>query len=94
MRSELLGGSKKHEQAQYLQENELVAKEAGHYYCSGDNTPMVEFHIDDSREFAAMLKHLPFKGMLSIRKPPCTKPLIIFGHDECIFKQFLMTNKS
>ncbi len=41
-----------------------------------------------------MLKHLPFKGMLSIRKPPCSKPLIIFGHDECIFKQFLITNKS
>ncbi len=34
------------------------------------------------------------KGMLSIWKPPCTKPLISFGHDECIFKQFLMTNKS
>jgi hypothetical protein len=55
---------------------------------------MAEFHVDDSREFATMLKHLPFKDMLSIRKPPLSKPLIIFGHDECIFKQVLMTSTS
>ena len=84
----------KQEEAKYLQENDLVAKDAGYYYYSGDNTPMAEFHVDDSREFATMLKHLPFKGMLSIRKPPCSKPLIIFGHDECILKQFLMTKMS
>ncbi len=52
--------------SKHLQENDLVAKDAGYYYYSGDNTVMAEFHVDDSREYATMLKHLPFKGMLSI----------------------------
>ncbi len=49
--------------------------------------------MDDSPEFLKMLKHLPFKGMLSVQNPP-RRPLFIFGHDECIFKQYSMTNKS
>jgi hypothetical protein len=79
--------------AEYLLEKGVVAKDSGYYYFTDDNQAMVEFHVDDSPEFPKMLKHLPFKGMLSVRKPP-GRPLIIFGHDECIFKQYLMTNKS
>ncbi len=29
-----------------------------------------------------------------MRKPPEVKPIICFGHDECIFKQFILTSKS
>jgi hypothetical protein len=35
-----------------------------------------------------------YGGKLSVRKAQDEKPLIMFGHDECIFKQYTMTNKS
>jgi hypothetical protein len=79
--------------AEYLLENGLVAKDSGYYYLYDNNQAMVEFHVDDSPEFSSLVKHLPFKGMLSIQRPQ-GKSLIIFGHDECIFKQYLMTNHS
>ena len=35
-----------------------------------------------------------FGGNLSVWMPPNTRPLIGFGQDECIFKQYLFTNKA
>ena len=35
-----------------------------------------------------------FGGRLSVRKEQELKPLFIFGHDECIFKQFTLTKKA
>jgi hypothetical protein len=37
-----------------------------------------------------------FGGSLSISRQPTINdsPLVIFGHDECIFKQYHMTTKS
>ena len=35
-----------------------------------------------------------FGGNLSVRKPPDQKPLIIFGQDECIFKQYTFSKKA
>jgi hypothetical protein len=35
-----------------------------------------------------------FGGNMSIQKPPNMKPLICFGQDECIFKQFFFTGKA
>lgn len=32
-----------------------------------------------------------YGGHLSVRMPPNTKPLMILGQDECIFKQYLFT---
>jgi hypothetical protein len=37
---------------------------------------------------------LQFGGYLSVRKGVGVKPLMIFGQDECIFKQYIRTNKS
>ncbi len=37
---------------------------------------------------------MPLKGTVSVRKGSDELPLICFGHDVCIFKQFIMTNKS
>ena len=41
-----------------------------------------------------MVAHMQFGGNLSVRIPRDTKPLICFGQDECIFKQFIFTAKS
>jgi hypothetical protein len=35
-----------------------------------------------------------YGGKLSIRKPANVKPLVCFGQDECIFKQFTFTQKA
>ena len=50
-----------------------------------------EFHVDDHEIFQQKCQHLLYGGQLSVRFPPNAKPLIIFGQDECIFKQYLFT---
>jgi hypothetical protein len=82
------------EEARKLEEDGKVAEKSGYTYLNADNEPMVEYHVDDSKEFGERLKNLPFKGTLSVGKGSDELPLICFGHDECIFKQFIMTNKS
>jgi hypothetical protein len=67
---------------------------SGYYYYNVDNKPMVEFHVDDCSEFLTTLSNIPFCGMLSVRKAPEVKTLACFRHDECIFKQFVLTSKA
>ena len=55
---------------------------------------MVEYHVDDSILFQDRLNHTKFGGNLSVRKPPNVKPLIMFGQDECIFKQNTFSKKA
>ncbi len=56
---------------------------------------MVELHVDTCN----ILEERPnnetkYRGKLSVRKAQDEKPLIMFGYDKCIFKQYTMTNKS
>ncbi len=54
----------------------------------------MELHIDSCHIIEEKAnKETKFGGWLSIRKAEEQKPLIIFGHDECIFKQLYATNK-
>jgi len=58
---------------------------------------MVEYHVDSSNAWEE--KHTnktQFGGSLSVRRQSMINdlPLVIFGHDECIFKQYHMTTKS
>ncbi len=39
------------EEATRLEEDGKVAKKSGYSYLNADNEPMVEYHIDDSKEF-------------------------------------------
>ncbi len=82
------------EDAKRLKEDSKVATSSGYYYYNVDNKLMVEFHVDDCSEFLTTLSNIPFRGMLSVRKAPEVKPLICFGHNECIFKQFVLTSKA
>ena len=58
-----------------------------------------EFHVDDNQQFTDW-KDWPdeesrrFGGCLSVRMPEGAKPLIIFGQDECIFKQYVFCKKT
>jgi len=56
---------------------------------------MVEYHVHTIGE--KLLKefiHNQLGCNLSIQFPEGQCPLIIFGHDECIFKQFTMSTTS
>jgi hypothetical protein len=78
----------KEESARLLEADE-VHKDFG-CCCTTDGMEMVEHHTDDSCPISAKaLKEFPkFGGNLSVRFPIGEKPLVMFGQDECIFKQF------
>ena len=59
-----------------------------------DDITMVEYHVDDSILFQDKLSNTKFGGNLSVRKPSNIKPLLMFGQDECIFKQYTFTKKA
>jgi hypothetical protein len=68
----------------------------GYHYTSPNNVEMVEFHIDNCdllHDLADQMGFGAFGGNLSVRKLPDTKPLMIFGQDESVFNQFLLSNQ-
>ena len=59
----------------------------------------LEFHVDDCEDFSDWdcwpdTDSEKFGGCLSVRMPEGVKPIIVFGQDECIFKQYIFTKKS
>ena len=65
----------------------------GYKYKDEKGSTYIEFHVDDSQYLTTLGSKTPFGGYLSVRKPKDEKPMIIFGQDECIFKQFIFRNK-
>ena len=73
----------------------LVPRNSGYHYSSDTGIDMVEYHVDSCSEFQVrMNEETEFGGQLSVRKEEHERPLLMFGHDEAIFKQFLLTKKS
>jgi hypothetical protein len=60
----------------------------GYNYTTDKGIAMVEHHIDNAPKFQKDQSELQIGGSLSVRKPINEKPLIIFGQDECIYKQY------
>jgi hypothetical protein len=79
-----------------LEEKLDITISEGHQYTDAETgVAMVELHVDSHPSFHERMNGTTiFGGNLSVRKPPNTKPLIGFGQDECIFKQYLFTNKA
>jgi len=78
-----------------LEDKKMIPKNSGYRYEDDHGESMVELHIDSCQIFEEKAnKETKFGGWLSVRKAEEEKPLIMFGHDECIFKQFHTTNKS
>ena len=66
------------------------------YVSTPDNKSMVEFHVDDLpflHECVTIVGFGSFGGYLSIREPPGSKPLVIFGQDESVCNPFLLGNR-
>jgi len=78
-----------------LEEKKIIQKNSGYRYEDDQGGSMVELHVDSCHKFEEKAnKETKFGGWLSVRKAKEEKPLIMFGHDECIFKKFHTTNKS
>jgi hypothetical protein len=79
-----------------LEEQLQIVVGNGHHCTDPEtNIEMVELHVDSHPTFhERMNATTPFGGNLSVRMPPNTKPLICWGQDECVFKQFLFTGKA
>ena len=68
----------------------------GYSYRSADGIEMVEFHVDDHdflHDLAEEMGYGLMGGNLSVRMPPGSKPLMVFGQDECVFNQYLISSR-
>jgi hypothetical protein len=76
-------------------EGEYIGLNKHHgYKYKYDDVTMFEYHVDDHSDFPNRVQHNPqFGGDLSVRRNKSKKPLIMFGQDECIFKQYLFGSK-
>ena len=77
-------------EAKELIDAHKVSPEDGCSCTDSNGVDEAEFHVDSAELFHQRMNNdscFPFGGDLSVRMPPGTKPLIIFGQDECIFKQ-------
>ena len=65
----------------------------GYKYKNEKGESYLEFYIDNHPEFTKMAEIIPMGGNLSVRLKPHEKPLIIFGQDKAIFKQYALKKK-
>ena len=77
-----------------LDEAGTVLVNSGYTYVNNNGNKMVEYHINCCNEFQERMDEKKIGGNVSVRMDKNEKPLIIMGHNECIFKQYLLTNKS
>ena len=82
------------EESKELEKKGLAPADSGYRYSDDNHQDMVEYHVDASQIFQdRMNNETKFGGKLSVRLDKETRPLLMFGHDESIFNQFLLTKK-
>ncbi len=79
-----------------MEEQEGIEIPHGHHYIDPTTQLKVdEHHVNDHPSFQdTMNTTTTFGGNLSVRFPEGRKPLICFGQDEAIMKQYCFTSKS
>jgi hypothetical protein len=84
------------EEAERLQVLGKVTNGSGYEYIDElTGETMVEYHVDACKAFMERKNNeSEFVGDLSGRRDQLKRPLIVFGKDECIVKQYLFTQKS
>jgi hypothetical protein len=55
---------------------------------------MVEYHVNSLSLFQDRMSTTEFGGNLSVRLKEGEQPILSFSHDECIYKQYLLTKKA
>ena len=72
-----------------IKDGKLDNDHSGILFTADNGKEMVEFHVDSHEDFHALgAEQHEFGGRLSHRIPDGANPVIIFGQDEAIFKQF------
>jgi hypothetical protein len=83
------------EQTKEPEEQGEIVKGSGYHYIDPlTNANMVKFHVETSEVLFKLSDVGEFRGNLLVRFPAGCKSQIVFGHDESIFKQFLMPKKA
>jgi hypothetical protein len=79
-----------------LEEEEEIELAYGYHFVDPETqVKMVEYHVDDHHGFQDKMNAMTrFGGNLSVRKPQDRKPIIGFGQDEAIMKQYCFTTKA
>ena len=99
---EYLRGKHKEEGKDYFFE---IVMRKGRTYVSNDGIKIIDFHVDSIIDefFATLQKNIDEAEEISgglgtkqseFRKDKIRKPLLMFGKDEWIFKQFLLNKKA
>jgi hypothetical protein len=82
------------EKVKVMEQNLEIDEGLGYRYQNSENKDMFEFHVDQNSSFQDGVSTALYRGNLSIQIPANVKPLICFGQDKCIFKQFTFTPKA
>jgi hypothetical protein len=79
-----------------LEEEEGIELAHGYHYVDPESqVRMVELHVDDHHAFQDKMNLTSrFGGKLSVQKQAEEKPIICFGQDEAIMKQYCFTTKA
>ena len=75
-----------------LPDDKKIIHSGYRYSHPATSNEWIEFHVDDVHSVCEQ-NIGPFGGNVSIRSPPGSKPVIIFGQDESIFNQFSHSSK-
>jgi hypothetical protein len=82
------------EEAKNYEMEGLLIPGRGYRYKNEEGLEMVELHVDeipDNTLLTRINNLCLYGGNLSVRKMPNERPVISFGHGECIFRQFIFT---
>jgi hypothetical protein len=84
------------ERSESYEKNLEIDKGLGYWYQNSEEKDMVEFHVDQrpSFHFQDKVSMTLYRGNLIVQIPVNMKPLICFGQDKCIFKQFIFAPKA
>jgi len=81
-------------EARELEASGKILKDSGYAYLEPmTGEAMVKYQVDSCVVFQERMETKKFGGNLSVQMETGEKPLISWGHDKCIYKQFIMTKK-
>jgi hypothetical protein len=77
-----------------LEQKGYIKQNSGYRDVDENGNAMAVFHVDTCHLFEERANDgTKFGGNLSVRKKQEGKPCIMFGHNQCIFKQYTLTKK-
>ena len=81
--------------AEYGEKYRLLTNTGYKYKFPLTRVNMSEYDVNSCQKIQEMLNKITeWGGNLSVRMPVGTKPVILVGHNECIYKQYQFTGKS